>query len=190
MAKNEKHNLKKRGNVWYFIATKNGKRYHEALSSSLREAKKIGDDYLYELKQLGCLTKEYPTENLALLTDDILFGEVAKMWVKKQEARVKKDDLKASSLRDYKSSMNLHVLPKFGNKNINSITASDIDDFALSLPCSKKRTNNILVPVRSMFKMAKKLKNINENIMEDVDNFTIEKTDIFPFSRSEVELFL
>jgi integrase len=190
MAKNEKHNLRKRGNVWYFIATKNGRRYNEALLSNLRDAKKMRDTYLYELRQFGYLLKDNSVDHPLPSEDEMLFGEVAQLWVEIQEARVKKGDLKKSSLDDYKSSMNLYVLPKFGNIPIESIMASDIDDFALSLPCLKKRTNNVLVPVRSVFKMAKKRKLVNENIMEDVDNFPIEKTDIFPFSRSEVQLFL
>jgi len=189
MAKNDKCNLKKRGDIWYFIASKNGKRYHEALCSNLRDAKKMRDDFLYELKQYGYLIKEKPIA-VDSSVGGLLFGEVAKIWVGIQSARVKKGDLKESSLDDYKSSMNLHVLPRFGNVPVNNVTASDIDDFALSLPCSKKRSNNVLVPVRSMFKMAKKRKLVSENIMEDVDNFSIEKTDIFPFSRSEVQLFL
>lgn len=190
MGKNEKHHLKKRGDVWYFIATKNGKRYHEALSSNFREAKKIRNKYLLELKQVGYLAKDSPVDNSELSANDLLFGEVAKIWVEIQEARLKKDDIKSSTLRDYRSSMNHHVLPVFGNRPINSITASEIDDFALSLDCSKKRTNNILVPVRSLFKLAKKRKIIQENIMNDVDNLPIEHTDIYPLSKSEVQVFL
>lgn len=190
MAKSDKHHLKKRGDVWYFIATKNGKRYHEALSSNLREAKKVRDKYLLELKQVGYLTKDSPVDSPESSVDDILFGEVTKIWIEIQEARLKKDDIKSSTLRDYRSSMNRHVLPVFGNRPINNITASEMDDFALSLDCSKKRTNNILVPVRSLFKLAKKRKIVQENIMDDVDNLPIEHTDIFPLSKSEVQVFL
>ena len=69
---------------------------------------------------------------------------------------IKQGQLKSSTMKDYKSSMNFHSLPYFGNRPIQAITASDIDDFVMTISCSPKRINNILVPMRSLFKMAKK----------------------------------
>ena len=77
-------------------------------------------------------------------------------------------------MRDYRSSMNLHILPNFGNRPICEITASDVEDFVRTLTCSPKRINNILVPVRSLFKLAKKKGYVSENIMLDVDNLKEE----------------
>ncbi len=190
MAKNEKHNLKKRGDVWYFIASRNGKRYHESLSTNLREAKQLRDEYLYELKHYGYLKKENRKVEEQSENEGMLLGEVAMLWSERQGKRTKKDDLRSSSFDDYRSSMNCHVLPKFGNIPINDITADDVDDFALSLKCGNTRTNNILAPMRSLFKMAKKKKIIRENIMKDVDNLTREYTEVFPLSPSEVRSFL
>ncbi len=190
MAKKKNHNLVKRGEIWYFTAKKNGKRYHEALSTNLREAKKLRDEYLYDLKHYGYLKKDRQKLESQRENEGILFGEVAMMWVERQEKRVKKDDLKSSTLRDYKSSMNKHILPRFGNTPINDITADDVDDFKLSLECGKTRTNNILAPMRSLFKMAKKKGIIQNNIMVDVENLQREDVEINPLSPSEVNLFL
>jgi integrase len=190
MAKNEKHNLEKRGSIWYFFAKKNGKRYHEKLSTNLREAKRMRGVLLNELKRYGCLANGHSACIVDVPVDGMLFGEASKVWMEVQCARVKKGDLKQSSLDDYRSSMNLYVLPEFGGVPMGGIMASDVEDFALHLPVSKKRSNNVLVPMRSVFKMAKKRKLVDEDIMKDVDNFTTEKTDIFPLSRAEVQLFL
>ena len=189
MAKKKNHNLEKRGNTWYFVAKGNGKRYHEAISTNLREARQIRDELLQELKHYGRLRKK-TTSHSETNFAGMLFGEVAERWAERQEKRVQKDDLKPSTLRDYKSAMNRHILPRFGNIPIAEITADDVEDFAMSLDCGKTRTNNILVPMRSVFKMAKKKKIISENIMEDVENFTRESTDIHPLSLPEVHLFL
>ncbi len=189
MAK-KNHHLEKRGATWYFVAMVNGKRYREPLSTNLREAKQIRDEYLYGLKLYGYLKKESRMLEEQRDNESMLFGEVALLWVERQEKRVKKDDLKSSTLRDYKSSMNRHVLPMFGNIPINDITADDVEDFAMSLKCGKTRTNNILAPMRSLFKMAKKKQIIRDNIMEDVKNLKREETDIFPLSPAEVSLFL
>ena len=190
MAKNDKHNLVKRGDVWYFTARKNGKRYHEALSANLREAKQIRDECLYELRYHGYLMKEGQKEEVKRERERMLFGEITTLWVERQEQRLKKDDLKSSTWRDYKSSMNKHILPRFGNTPINDITSDDVDDFKMSLECGNTRTNNILAPMRSVFKLAKKKQIIRNNIMEDVENLTREDTDINPLSLSEVSLFL
>lgn len=188
MAKNEKHHLEKRGNVWYFVATKGGKRYHELLSSSLREAKKLRDDRMLDLQKFGALPSK--TVNDGTTSEDILFGEVAMIWAQLQETRVIKNELKDSSLRDYKSSMNLHILPVFGNMPINSIETYHVDDFVLSLNCGGKRKKNILAPLKSLFKMALKRKFVQVNIMENLEKISVEKTDIFPFSADEVAQFL
>lgn len=188
MAKNEKHHLVKRGDVWYFVATNGGRRYHEPLSSNLREAKKIRDNFLLELQRFGSLTSQ--PENPLPVVDGMLFGEVANWWIKNQETRVEKNELKDSSLRDYRSSMNLHILPVFGNMPINSIESYHVDDFVLSLNCSGKRKKNILAPLKSLYKMALKRKFVQANIMDNLEKITVEKTDIFPFSAEEVARFL
>jgi integrase len=188
MAKNEKHHLVKRGDVWYFVATHRGKRYHEPLSSNLREARRTRDNYLLELQRFGSLTNQ--VENDLPKAEGMLLGEVAEMWIKIQETRVEKNELKDSSLRDYRSSMNLHILPVFGNMPINSIETYHVDDFVLSLNCSGKRKKNILAPLKSLFKMAIKRKLVQDNIMEKLDKITVEKTEIFPFSVEEVARFL
>ncbi len=189
MAK-KNHHLEKRKATWYFVAMINGRRYREPLSTNLREAKKIRDEHLYDLKNYGYLKRESHELKEQRVNNGMLFGEVAILWVERQEKRVKKDDLKSSTLRDYKSSMNRHVLPRFGNIPIGDITADDVEDFSMSLECGKTRTNNILAPMRSLFKMAKKRKIIRDNIMEDVKNLKREATDIRPLSPSEVRLFL
>ena len=100
MAKNDKHNLVKRGDVWYFTASKNGKRYHEALSTNFREAKQIRDEYLYELRYYGYLKKEGQKEEVQRESERMLFGEITTQWLELQEQRLKKDDLKLTTLRD------------------------------------------------------------------------------------------
>ena len=53
-----------------------------------------------------------------------------------------------------------------------------------------KRINNILVPMRSVFKMAFKHGYVQDNVMLKVDNRTVEQPEIFPFAYDEVQLIL
>lgn len=184
-------NLELRDNVWYFRKTFKGKSYHKRLCSNKNKAKKMRDDCLYELRHFGELKCEVLDSRLATTGEmSPLFGEVALLWSKMREADIRQKQLKESSMRDYRSIMNGHILPHFGNIVISDITAADVDDFVHTLTCSAKRINNILVPLRSLFKMAKKRQIVSENIMLDVDNLKAGQSDIFPLDKAEIGVFL
>ncbi|XPS82831.1 integrase family protein [Desulfosarcina variabilis str. Montpellier] len=86
--------------------------------------------------------------------------------------------------------MNYYVLPRFGNCPIRNIPFLDIEAFIAGLKCSNKRINNILVPVRSVFKIALRAGHIDKDPMTLVQNLKIEKAEIQPLSMEEVCLFL
>ncbi len=185
--KNKNHHLEQRGDTWYLVVTHNNRRYHQRLSPDLKKAISLRDDYLYELRKHGEIISNtvQPVED-----EGLLFGEVATIWAKILEAKIKQKQVKASTTRDYKSSMNAHFLPRFGNTPIRHITAVNVDDFMMELECSPKRINNILVPLRDLFKMAKKRCYVQENIMLDVENLRTSIPDIFPLSLEEIQAFL
>jgi len=179
MAKNKNHHLEKRGNVWYLVTMVNGKRHKKALSQSISEARRLRDEHLDEIRFNGDIPRVRPE------ADSQLFGEVVAMWAKKKVKRVK-----ASSWRDYRSIMNHHLLPKFGNIPIKDITFDDVEDFVDGLSCGNKRKNNILVPMRSVFEYASKRSFVDRNIMPYVDNLKSEDPDIRPLTIDEVMDFL
>ena len=179
MAKNKNHNLEKRGSVWNFVAMVNGKRIKKALSSSITEARRLRDKYLEEIRFNGDIQRTVPEAG------GLLLGEVVAMWAKKKVKRVK-----ASSWRDYRSIMNHHLLPKFGNIPIKDITFDDVEDFVDGLSCGNKRKNNILVPMRSVFEYASKRGIVDTNIMLYVDNLKPEDPNIRPLTIGEVMDFL
>ena len=105
-------NLELRDNVWYFRKTFKGKAYHKRLCSNKNEAKKLRDDCLYELRHYGELKCEALDSKLATTNGaSPLLGEVAQMWSKMREADIRQKQLKNSSMRDYRSIMNGHILP-------------------------------------------------------------------------------
>jgi integrase len=183
MARNKNHNLFKRGDTWYFRRrirdkrTKKDKWVREALSTSLTEAKRLRDQLLKEILVYGAIQKpQGESEN------GPLFGELAEKW-----AKIKTADIKGSTMRDYRSAMNLYVLPKLGNQPIRQITYLDIEEFKADLKNSAKRVNNILVPIRSVFTMAFKEGIIKDNVMTRVDNLRIEEPTINPLSLDEAK---
>ncbi|WDP89040.1 MAG: site-specific integrase [Desulfobacter sp.] len=172
MANKKKHHLKKRGKFWYF---RKGN-YTKSLETTVQtEAIRLRDEMLENYRMTGRYTNEPEEEK------SVVFGSIAKKWAKIHSAKVK-----FSTWKDYRSAMNAHILPYFGDTPIEDIGYMDVENFILTLPCSPKRVNNILVPMRSVFKMAFKEGMIEENVMLKVDNLTLEQSEINPFTYEEV----
>jgi integrase len=174
-----------RGKVWYFVKMHEGKRHHLPLSSDQKTAERLRDDYLYELRNFGEIVSLVPQAKNDVQGENVLLGEVAEKW-----SKVKEKQVEESTMRDYRSAMNTYVLPRFGNTAINQIGFLDIEEFRSELPCSAKRKNNILVPVRDVFLFALKAEFIDKNPLDLVKNLKEDKPDIFPLSMEEVERFL
>jgi len=180
MVKNKNHHLRKIKDIWYFESMFKGKRIKKALSESVTEARKLRDQYLKEILVYGDIQQPQPVNN-----SGPLFGELAKEWIK-----IKEKEIKSSTLRDYKSSMNHYILPQFGNIPIQNIGYIDIKKFIGKTDCSHKRINNVLVPMRSLFEFAHLSELIEKNPMDLVKGLKIDKPDIYPLSIEEVNLFL
>jgi integrase len=179
--KNKNHHLEKQGDTWYFVAMINRKRIRKSLATpSIIEARQRRDEYIKEIQINGDIqTKERfdaPSQ---------LFGEVAQEWSKITETEVK-----SSTMKDYRDSMNGLILPRFGNTPICEVNYLDIRKFVSELTCSAKRKNNILVPMRSVFKMAFLSEIIDKNPMDLIKNMKVAKPDIKPLSMDEVTLLI
>ena len=200
MAKNKYHHMVKRGKVWYFVGMVKGTRYHEPLFEDENASMDRRDDYLKEIRNHGEIVslKQLDPEPEEVPEKKLLFGEVAVIWADQIKGRIEKrqqlgkgkDELKSSTWRDYRSILNCHLLPRFGNQPIETISLADIEDFTDGLNCSSKRINNILIPMRSIFDMATKRGFIDKNIMKDAERLSGEDTDPYPLSHEEVQRFL
>jgi integrase len=180
MAKNKNHHLFKRGGVWYFRKQVNGRWVKKSLSTSITEARRLRDEYLKQLYVSGDIQSR-PVQG----DNNILFGELAERWAKITRKRVK-----TSTFRGYQIAMNAYILDRFGNVPISRISYIDIEEFITDLDCSNKRINNLLVPLRGVFKLAHRSGFIENNIMSMVENRKIEKPKISPLSIEEVDHFL
>ena len=176
MANSKYHHLRKRGKFWYF---RKGNTRISLETTVAKEAIRMRDRMLENYRING--TFYAPAED----DDCPSFGHVSKEW-----AAIHQGKVKYSTWRDYRSSMNTHVLPFFKDMPINAISYLDVEKFIAKLSCGPKRINNILVPMRSVFKMAFKHGYVQDNVMLKVDNRTVEQPEIFPFAYDEVQLIL
>lgn len=180
MKKDENHHLIKRKDTWYLQVKVHNKRIRISLkTTNNEEARKRRDKHLREIHFSGDVQR--PRKQ----TEKPLFGEFAKEWV-----LIVQQGLKFSTLDDYRSSMNKFLLPHFGNIPIDEISYLEIRKFISRFHCSAKRINNILVPMRSVFKMAYEAGIIERNPMDRIRNLKTTKSDIHPLSVEEVKLFL
>jgi integrase len=138
------------------------------------------DECLEQIAQHGRILQEEP-----LPANPTLFGEVAQLW-----AEITQKRLKSSTFKDYKSAMNYYILDHFGNRPIAEITFLHIEAFIARLNCSNKRINNLLVPMRSVFKTALKAGFIDKDPMALVSNLKTQKPEIHPLSMEEVRLVI
>lgn len=176
MAIKKYHHLYKRDNIWYF---RKGKTRLTLETTVATEAIRLRNRLLENYRLTG--------QFVVPVNDDDCptFGQVARDW-----ATIHSKKVKHSTWRDYRSSMNTHVLPTFKDKPINAITYLDVEMFISALSCGGKRINNILVPMRSVFSMAYKHGYVLDNVMLKVENRSLEQPDIFPLSYDEVMLVL
>ena len=178
--RNKNHNMVLRGVTWHFVAKINGKKVKRALSQSIAESRRLRDDYLRELMLHGDIPDRRPRPK-----EGQLFGELAQKWID-----IVAKEIKLSTLEDYRYSMNRYILPRFGNIPIGNFGYMEIREFVSKLDCSHKRKNNVLVPMRSVFKMAFLNGDIDQNPMDRIKNVKVTKPDIYPLSMEEVKLVL
>lgn len=171
MAKNKNHHMFQKNGWWYFQMKGVKFSLH---TTSVTEARRLRDRHYRQMLAHGRIIRE---EGRAVP----VFGELAVQWFK-----LNKNELKKSTFRDYRNSMNNFLLPRFGNVRIDQIKFLDIAAFKSDLKRKNKRIINILVPMRNVFKLALKAGFIEKNPMDLLDPIKAEKPEINPFSFEEV----
>ena len=122
------------------------------------------DDLLKEVMVSGDVQKSPDLQGTSPL-----FGEMAQEWI-----GIKAKEIKSSTLRDYRCSMNYHILPKLGNRPIREIGYLEIKKFIAGMKCSGKRVKNVLVPMREVFKFAQLCEVIDKNPMTLIPSPKVE----------------
>jgi integrase len=101
---------------------------------------------------------------------------------------------KPSTLRDYRSRMNAHLLPAFGNRRLEEITTRDVERWRASLVAaadggalSNKSKNNLVVLLHGVFRRAMTVYDLPLNPVARVERQRVRASgDIEVFSPEEV----
>lgn len=90
-----------------------------------------------------------------------------------------------STLRDYTSICKFHLIPTFGHYQLIELTKPMIDTWINSLELSPKRINNILTPLRLVFKDAILAGQIDQDTMSRIKNLKASPRQPEPFTQKE-----
>lgn len=168
----------KKGKNWYIDFYHRGKRRRKKVGPSKR---------LAELALKDTELRIAKGEFLGIVDDrKVRFKDYAREWLKEHEIR-----LKPSTRADFESIFRIYLLPSYGDLYLAQIQETDIERFLGSLGhLSAKRINNIMVPLKTLFRTAKRRREIRENPCEHIRPLKTEKPQIDPLSFDEVRRFL
>ncbi len=182
-----------RGNSIQIDFTHDGCRYRKTLKISptrknIEYAKMQRDAILFDIARGQFDLSKYfssptydPRNDITMLSIGILLKDMLKHEYK---------DVAKSTIRDYVSSINYHLIPSFGHYRISELKSSDVLDWARELPVSNKRKNNILIPLRKLFYIHYSAGRIVENPMDRVKNFPLKTKPLDPFNLDEINKIL
>jgi len=95
-----------------------------------------------------------------------------------------------STSKDYNQSVYSHLIPSFGGYLLDEITPSIVKDWVTQQTCSNKRINNILSPLRQMYKDAYYEEIISKNPMDKVRSLQVVNREPKPFNLLEIDKIL
>ena len=126
----------------------------------------------------------------------VLFGGVRQTRLTVEEALTRyleamKRTTASSTWRDYESAVRYHLIPAFGSIKIQDLTTAQIRAWMGGLvDISNKRINNVLVPMRGMFKDAFSDGLIERDPMGRIRNLSIQREEPDPFNPEEIRAIL
>ncbi|TDR52037.1 integrase [Halomonas ventosae] len=118
-----------------------------------------------------------------------LLGEFAETWFAEKEI-----EWRNSQIRTVRSSLDRHILPQLGEKEVGSITRADILEFRSSLAkvtsrsgkkLSASRLNHIMTPLRMMLNEAADRFEFSSPY-RGIKSLRVPRTDVQPFTLEEV----
>src|SRR5690554_233547 len=122
-----------------------------------------------------------------------LFSEFSQTWYSEMQIQ-----WRPSHQEKVQTTLRLHLLPRFDDKEVGCISKSDILEFRASLakvttrsnkPLSPSRINHIMTPLRMILHEAANRYNFSSPY-EGIKSLKVPRTDVEPFSIDEVRLIL
>jgi len=198
--------VRSRGNSIILDFTYQGQRCRETLrikptKTALKEAYRKREAILFDIAMgnfdysshsMGNFdySSHFPNSSKALQLSStpgrfITVEQALKDWVKKKERYCQ-----YSTIKGYNSVIYAHLIPNFGHHRLTELKPTHIEEWMDSLQISNKRINNILSPLRQVFKDALIDEYIDKDPMQRIRFLSVEQREPKPFSKREIEIIL
>ncbi|RDE18969.1 site-specific integrase [Motiliproteus coralliicola] len=188
--------VRPRGNSIVIGFMYKGQRCRETLRvkptrTALKEATRKREAILYEIA-MGKFdyASHFPNSKHALTFSSnkgalITIEQALKDWLKRVEKRCQ-----YSTIRDYNSAVYHHLIPTFGSLTLDDFSVDHIHQWLDEVAISHKRINNVLSPLRQIFKDAFYEGLIDRNPMDRFRNLPISTREPKPFALEEIDAIL
>jgi integrase len=114
------------------------------------------------------------------------FGEIADAWM-----MLAGQELAATTIKEYRNTLNKHFLPAFGQTQISAITYDELSTHMAAMAIKSPRTfNNVMIPARQVFAHAMKTKKLAEDVTRDINSRKSTKPAPDPLDTEEIGLVL
>lgn len=104
--------------------------------------------------------------------------------------RTRQQTTERSTWKNYRSAVNHHLLPRFGNVAVSDLRTSDIRSWRAELAISAKRINNVLIPLRGALEDAFRDGLIPENPAVRIASLKHRYDEPDPFSVDEIRAII
>lgn len=189
-----KQGVRQRGNSiqidFYYL----GKRCRESLKleptkSNLAFADRLKSAIKHEIA-IGTFSyaKHFPHSKNATLgtkSSNKTVGEALDEYIESARRTIE-----LSTWRSYRSAVEFHLKPTFGNIRLIDLTSAKIKSWIGGLTISNKRINNVLIPLRNIFKDAFDDGLIDRNPVLRVRSLKVQFEEPQPLSPNEIEAIL
>ena len=115
----------------------------------------------------------------------ILIADALDGWLRNHQNKCE-----YSTLRGYISAIKTYLIPEFGHKGLHDLSREDVEAWRRNVSISHKTINNVLIPLRMVFKEAFEEGVIENNVLSRIRNLKQVPREPRPFSEIEVQSIL
>lgn len=98
----------------------------------------------------------------------------------------KRKEVEPTTYHGYEKDTLYHLIPTFGSYRLSELKTSDIEDWLRGLEVCGKTKNNILIPLRSVFKKAMRDEQIERDPVDKIPLFQHRSKEPDPLSRADI----
>jgi integrase len=172
--------IRQRGKSWVVTFRVNGQQHWKSFSPSEHANPREAAELYLADTQAKIARREFR------VPQRVTFETAALEWLRHGEHE---RHLKPSTVRDYKSAVNAHLIPAFRDRRLEDVTAQVIEQwrgFEMGEGRLPRRTADKLVAIlHGIFERARKAYGFPFNPVDDVERFPVEYSGRFDFYSSE-----